>query len=91
PEELEVYTISKLILKDTVVLDRIFYRDNKRYYNVLLDNNIRKWILRFYMNNKGMKIELNNGLKELISIESPLVVSNHSEKIIKIVNEFLLN
>ncbi|EGO8502905.1 endonuclease, partial [Enterococcus faecalis] len=48
-----------------------------------------KWILRFYMNNNGMKIELNNGLKELISIESPLDVSNHSEKIIKIVNEFL--
>ncbi|RXA89526.1 endonuclease, partial [Enterococcus faecalis] len=69
--------------------DRIFYRDNKSYFNVLLDNNIRKWILRFYMNNNGMKIELNNGLKELISIESPLDVSNHSEKIIKIVNEFL--
>ncbi|MGH2233109.1 type I restriction endonuclease, partial [Enterococcus faecalis] len=66
-----------------------FYRDNKSYFNVLLDNNIRKWILRFYMNNNGMKIELNNGLKELISIESPLDVSNHSEKIIKIVNEFL--
>ncbi|MDU3919144.1 MAG: endonuclease, partial [Enterococcus faecalis] len=62
---------------------------NKSYFNVLLDNNIRKWILRFYMNNNGMKIELNNGLKELISIESPLDVSNHSEKIIKIVNEFL--
>ena len=40
------------------------------------------------MNNNGMKIELNNGLKELISIESPLDVSNHSENN-KIVNEFL--
>ena len=46
PEELEVYTISKLILKDTVVLDRYFTEIIKVTLMYSLDNNIRKWILK---------------------------------------------
>ncbi|EME3521435.1 type I restriction enzyme HsdR N-terminal domain-containing protein, partial [Enterococcus faecium] len=57
PEELEAYTICKVVLKDTIPLDRLFYRDNRSYFNILLDDNIRKWILRVRFNTNGMKIE----------------------------------
>ncbi|EMF0456038.1 type I restriction enzyme HsdR N-terminal domain-containing protein, partial [Enterococcus hirae] len=60
PEELEAYTICKVVLKDTIPLDRLFYRDNRSYFNILLDDNIRKWILRVRFNTNGMKIELND-------------------------------
>ncbi|EHG8746457.1 endonuclease, partial [Enterococcus faecium] len=59
-EELEAYTICKVVLKDTIPLDRLFYRDNRSYFNILLDDNIRKWILRVRFNTNGMKIELND-------------------------------
>ncbi|HGD7061688.1 TPA: type I restriction endonuclease, partial [Enterococcus faecium] len=60
PEELEAYTICKVVLKDTIPLDRLFYRDNRSYFNILLDDNIRKWILRVRFNTNGIKIELND-------------------------------
>ncbi|MBO0475061.1 hypothetical protein IGL98_000882 [Enterococcus sp. DIV0840] len=88
PEELEAYTIVKLILKDTVVLDRIFYRDNKSYFNVLIDDNIRKWVLRFFTSGSGMKIELNNSSRSIFEINSPIDITNHSKEIIKIVEGF---
>lgn len=89
PEELEIFTLSKLLLKDLVTVDRVYFRDNKSYFNVLLDDNIRKWILRFYMNKNGMKIEFNDGTKVLVEISNPLDITNHTDKIIKIVNELL--
>ena len=58
PEELEAYTICKVVLKDTIPLDRLFYRDNRSYFNILLDDNIRRWFLRVRFNSVGMKIEL---------------------------------
>lgn len=91
PEELEIFTLSKLILKDLVTIDRIYFRDNKSYFNVLLDDNIRKWILRFYMNKNGMKIEFNDGTKKVIEVSSPLDVTNHTDKIIQIVSNLLKN
>ncbi|MFA7659114.1 MAG: type I restriction endonuclease [Candidatus Gastranaerophilaceae bacterium] len=51
-EELEGYAIVKSILKDTIDLNRLFYRDTINYFNLILDDNIRKTICRLYFNNK---------------------------------------
>lgn len=50
-EELEAFYIVKGILHGVVELERIAHRDTISYFNVLLDDNNRKPICRFYFNN----------------------------------------
>jgi len=89
PEELEAYTICKVVLKDTIPLNRLFYRDNKSYFNILLDDNIRKWILRVRFNSSGMKIELNDDNKTIYELSEPMDIYNLSKEMINVVNKFL--
>ncbi len=49
-EEREAYFIVKAILRDAVDVHRIAMRDQKTYCSVLLDDNNRKPICRFYFN-----------------------------------------
>lgn len=49
-EELEGYAIVKSILNGTVDINRVTYRDNSSYFNILLDDNIRKTVCRLYFN-----------------------------------------
>lgn len=49
-EELDAFNIVKAILRAKVDVKRIFIRDFVRYCNVLLDDNIRKPVCRFYFN-----------------------------------------
>lgn len=89
PEELEAYTICKVVLKDTIPLDRLFYRDNRSYFNILLDDNIRKWILRVRFNSTGMKIELNDENHTIYELKEPIDIYNYSPQIIDVINKFL--
>lgn len=89
PEELEAYTICKVVLKDTIPLNRLFYRDNRSYFNILLDNNIRKWILRVRFTSNGMKIELNDDNRTIYELNEPIDIYSYSEPIIDIVKKFL--
>ncbi|MFP1646986.1 type I restriction endonuclease [Enterococcus mundtii] len=89
PEELEAYTICKVVLKDTIPLNRLFYRDNRSYFNILLDDNIRKWILRVRFNSSGMKIELNDENKTIYELSEPMDIYNLSKEMINVVNKFL--
>lgn len=89
PEELEAYTICKVVLKDTIPLNRLFYRDNRSYFNILLDDNIRKWILRVRFNSSGMKIELNDDNKTIYELSEPMDIYNLSKEMINVVNKFL--
>ncbi|EHD81705.1 hypothetical protein [Streptococcus pneumoniae] len=52
PAELEVYTVVKMLARDVVSPERVFYRDNRSYFNVLVDDNIKKWVLRYRSNSK---------------------------------------
>mgnify|MGYP000723323260 FL=1 len=88
-EELESYTIVKIVLKDLISLDRLFYRDNKSYFNILLDDNIRKWILRVRIGSTTSKIELNNEEKTVFEIDSPIDIYNYSDDIINVTKKFL--
>ncbi|MDT2604251.1 MULTISPECIES: type I restriction endonuclease [Enterococcus] len=88
-EELEAYTITKVALKDTIPLDRLFYRDNRSYFNILLDDNIRKWILRVRFNSTGMKIELNDDDRTTYELNEPMDIYNHTKEIIAVVEKFL--
>ncbi|MGB0525507.1 MAG: hypothetical protein ACPGJS_21200 [Flammeovirgaceae bacterium] len=54
-EELEAFNIIKAILRKEVALDRIFSRDTKSYFGVLLDDNNRKPICRLHFNSSNKK------------------------------------
>lgn len=54
-EELEAFNIVRAIAVSEVAPERIAIRDAKTYCAVLLDNNSRKPIIRFYFNAKSVK------------------------------------
>lgn len=88
-EELEAFTTVKLILKDTVPLDRVFYRDNKSYFNILLDDNIRKWIVRIFASDNRTKIVLNDESKTTYELDSSIDIYEYADELIKIVGDFI--
>lgn len=64
-DELLAYYLVKSLLMDTISPNRIHLRDVLSYSSVLLDDNNRKPIVRFYFNNPERKrIELFNQQKE---------------------------
>ncbi|MDD3238176.1 MAG: type I restriction enzyme HsdR N-terminal domain-containing protein [Candidatus Gastranaerophilales bacterium] len=63
-DELEGYAIVKSILKGTINIKRVTYRDNASYFNVLLDDNIRKTICRLYFNRSQKYISFVDDNKE---------------------------
>jgi hypothetical protein len=88
-EEMETFTIVKIILKDTVQIDRLYYRDNKSYFNILLDDNIRKWILRVFVYDNKIKMVLNDSNKTSYEISNPVDLILHSNEIINIVETLI--
>ncbi|WP_056949798.1 type I restriction endonuclease [Lacticaseibacillus nasuensis] len=87
PAEIEAYTTVKIILRDKLDEERVFYRDNKSYFNVLLDDNIRKWIVRVYFSKSRNWIQLNNAEKETIDFVHPIDLVQFSDKITAIVDD----
>ena len=54
-EELEGFNIARAIAVSEVSPERIFYRDAKAYFAVLLDDNNRKPLIRLHLNGKSVK------------------------------------
>lgn len=54
-EEIESYMIVKSILRQTIDVSRVYYRDAQTYFAILLDDNNRKPICRMYFNGKNKK------------------------------------
>lgn len=88
PEELECYAMVKFMLKDVVETDRVFYRDNRHYFNILLDDTIRKWIMRIYFMKAGIKLVFNDADKTTVEIQNPIDIAQYTDKIIEIVQNF---
>lgn len=55
-EELQAFNIIKAILFNEIELDKVTYKDTVNYFNILVDNNTRKWICRFYLNTENKYI-----------------------------------
>lgn len=87
-EEIESYVIVRMMLKDKVLPERITYRDNHSYFNILLDNTIRKWLLRVYMNGRKKYLVL-NGVEGKFEIDKPIDIMKYQEEIEKVVDMFL--
>lgn len=97
-EELEGYAIVKSILIDNFDINRITYRDNASYFNILLDNNILKTICRLYLNKSNKYIAFLNtkegekrSSEEKILIKSINEIYNYKDRIINRVKEIEIN
>jgi hypothetical protein len=49
-EELDGFMIVKTILRQSIKIDRISYRDAQSYFAIMLDDNNRKSVCRLYLN-----------------------------------------
>jgi predicted type IV restriction endonuclease len=67
---------------------RVFYRDNKSYFNVLLDDNIRKWICILGFNGVNKYIQLNDGKKMNIKIASVNDILDYKAEILAVAGQF---
>lgn len=89
PEELEAYTTTKIVLKDIIEPTRVFYRDNRSYFNILIDDNIRKWIMRVYVNNHQIKLVFNNDDRTNVEIKNPLDIVQYSSILKEVTSKFI--
>jgi predicted type IV restriction endonuclease len=91
-EELEAFYIVKSILRGTIPVDRITYRDAQTYFAVFLDNNNRKTICRLYLDSASNKriTFLDESKRELHNkIECLDDIYNYSAQLIEAVSKFL--
>lgn len=88
PEELEGYITVKVLLQESISPDRIHFRDNLSYFNILLDNSIRKWICRLYFNSSNKTITFNDENNTSIKISSVSDIIQHKEKLIEVAQKF---
>ncbi|WP_053362552.1 hypothetical protein [Bacillus sp. FJAT-27251] len=63
-DELEGYVTVRMLLGEAVEKDRVFYRDNMSYFNILIDNNIRKWVCRLGFNTANKYVKFNDEEKQ---------------------------
>ncbi|WP_110945331.1 type I restriction endonuclease [Paenibacillus phocaensis] len=89
PEELEGYITIRVILRELVDPTRVHYRDNLSYFNILLDNNIRKWICRLYLNSNNKSVQFNDENKTTINLENISDLIAWKDKIIDTTRKFL--
>jgi hypothetical protein len=85
-EELDGFRIVKAILRKQISVDRVFYRDTQSYFNILLDDSIRKTICRLYFNNPAKKyIALfgQDGKENKVEIKNLDDIYSHSEALIQ--------
>lgn len=98
-EELEGFYIVKSIASENDNADYVAIRDQKKYCNILFDDNKYYPIVRFYFNNpKRMKIELydkvtrrENGGKvgDKINIENVSDIYQYKDRISKLIDKYL--
>ena len=88
-EEIEGFMIVKSILRQTIQVNRIFYRDSQSYFAILLDDNNRKTICRLYFNRtKKYFVTLDESKKEIkFQIETLDEIYNFTDDLIKIVKQ----
>ncbi len=87
-EELQGFFIIKSILAEKIQLSRIFARDTKSYFGVLLDDNNRKWICRLLFNTKQkyLALHIEDKKEEKFVIENIEDIYKYKNEILTIIN-----
>ncbi|MGF7046826.1 hypothetical protein J2T13_001328 [Paenibacillus sp. DS2015] len=88
-EELEGYVTIKILLRDIIDAERISYRDNLSYFNILIDNSIRKWICRLGFNSSNKYIQFNDEQKTTVTLSNISDISELRDKIHEVASKFV--
>ena len=82
-EEIEGFHIVRAILYETIDPERVVLKDTKSYCNVLLDNNVRKQICRFYFATKQRYVSFfdENKKEKKVPIDKLSEIYNYAEKL----------
>lgn len=92
-EELEGFNIVRAIAVSEVAPERVFFRDAKSYFAVLLDDNNRKPIIRLHLNGKNVKFvtTFEDGAKVGVrhDIKSVIDIYNVAEHIRSVIREYI--
>lgn len=91
-EEIEAFYIVKAILAKEVDPKRIFFRDNTRYFTVIIDDNNRKNVCRLYLDSdtkKKMKIIDENREEQTIYIDDIMDLYKYSDLLISVAKRHL--
>lgn len=96
-QEWQAYDIVKAIIHDLVASDRVAIRDAQSYCAVLLDNNNRRPMCRFYFNGQQKRLGLFDGSRagsgalnvRQYDIESLDDIHNHTEQFRETVRRYL--
>ena len=79
PEELEAFTVFKVASKDFIDPSRLYYRDTKSYFGILIDDNNRKWVFRFYQKATKNQIEIRDA--GTLEIETTIDIALYQNEI----------
>lgn len=90
-DELNSYAIVKSILRKEIEPQRIFYKDTESYFGILLDNNIRKWILRINLNSRNKHIIIPDENKKGIRYDIDTIddIYNYEKEIIDSLKRYM--
>lgn len=89
PEELESYAMVKVVAADIINSERIYYRDNRSYFNILVDDNNRKWVARIYFSKVRNYIILNNEEKTTLEFKTPIELLQYKDQIIEVISKYI--
>ncbi|QKJ27344.1 type I restriction endonuclease [Aliarcobacter cibarius] len=87
-EELQGFFIVKSIIAEKLGLERIFARDTKSYFGILLDDNNRKWICRLMFNTrqKYLSLHIEDKKEEKFTLDKVEDIYKYKNEILAIVN-----
>ena len=90
-DELNSYAIVKSILRKEIEPQRIFYKDTESYFGILLDSNIRKWILRINLNSRNKHIIIPDENKKGIRYDIDTIddIYNYEKEIIDSLKRYM--
>lgn len=90
-EEWDALSLIKVILKDTLDVNKITYKCTESYTAILYDNNSRKWLCRLILKNTQKTLILPGENKKEVRypISSIEELSNYADQLIDISNQYL--
>lgn len=90
-DELNAYAIVKSILRKEIDPQRIIYKDTESYFGILLDGNIRKWIIRINLDSRNKHIFIPDENKERVRHDISTIddIYNFDNEIIEALKRYL--
>jgi predicted type IV restriction endonuclease len=83
-EEMEAFYIVKAILRPNIDIDRVTFKDTQNWFNVLIDESIRKSVCKLYFNGKKKYIGILDENKKEVKSEIGNIndIFNHSQQLL---------